>query len=87
MTTLIPPRLARVEDKDVRFYVAAPASVKLAITEEALARGTDLWTLGGAVLAHWVSLGCPDCLPAPSQSSSPAPSPSSSVAGQKEPGA
>ncbi len=78
---MIPPRLNQVEDKEVRFYVVAQTSVKLALSEEAVSRGTDLWTLGGAVLSQWVAAGCPDRLTAPSSPSSPAPSPSSSVAG------
>lgn len=82
---MIPPRLAQIEDKDVRFYVVAPSSVKLALSEEAVSRGTDLWSLGGAVLAQWVTAGCPDSLSDNSAPSSPAPSPSSSVAGPKEP--
>lgn len=84
---MIPPRLAQVEDKEVRFYVHAPASVRLALTEEAHKRGTDLWTLGGLVLAQWLEAGCPDGLSVNAAASSPAPSPSSSVAGPKEPGA
>ena len=76
---MIPPRLEKIEDKAVRFYVTAPASVKLAITEESVARGTDLWMLGGAVLSAWVLAGCPDLFPGNSAASSPAPSPSSSV--------
>lgn len=84
---MIPPRLTTFEDKEVRFYVTAPSSIKLRIAEEAVARGTDLWTLGGAVLAQWVTAGCPDLFPGNSAASSPTPSPSSSVVGPKEPGA
>ncbi len=82
---MIPPRLSQVEDKEVRFYVVAQTSIKLALSEEAVRRGTDLWSLGGAVLAQWVTAGCPDSLSDNSAPSSPAPSPSSSVAGPKEP--
>lgn len=82
---MIPPRLAQVEDKEVRFYVHTRASVRLALTEEAHNRGTDLWTLGGLVLAQWLEAGCPDGLSVNSAAPSPAPSPSSSVAGPKEP--
>ena len=77
---MIPPRLAKVEDKEVRFYVHAPASVRLALTEEAHKRGIDLWILGGLVLAQWLDVGCPDN----SAVSSPAPSPSSSVVRTEE---
>lgn len=82
---MIPPRLNQVEDKDVRFYVVSQTSVKLALSEEAVNRGTDLWTLGGAVLSQWVAAGCPDRFTATTSPSSPAPSPSPSVAGPKEP--
>ena len=83
---MIPPRQTAVEDKDVRFYVTAPASVRLALTQEAHDRGTDLWTLGGLVLAQWLEAGCPDGLSVNAAAPSPAPSPSSSVAGPQEPG-
>jgi len=56
----IPPRQLNVQDKDRRFYVAAPSSVYLKLQHEAITRGTDLWTLGGAVLTDWLSAGCPD---------------------------
>ncbi len=80
----LPPRQDQIEDKEVRFYVSGPLSVKLALQEEAARRRLDLWTLGGAVLTMWVQAGCPDGLSNHSASpSSPAPSPSSSVAGPK----
>jgi|GEM_PF-626893 len=87
MTTAIPPRQADLEDKDRRFYVSAPGSVHLALQTEAHQRGTDLWTLGGAVLSQWVRLGCPDQLSANTGSFASTPSPSPSVANQKEPAA
>ena len=86
MTIKLPPRKAQVEDKEVRFYVTAPGTVKLALQEEAFRRGTDLWTLGGSVLALWVAAGCPDGLSGTSPVSSPTPSPTSSVAVPKDPG-
>ncbi len=56
----IPPRQEHIEDKEVRFYVFAPASVKLALHQEAIQRGVEFWHLGGAVLASWLRAGCPD---------------------------
>ncbi|MBL3826569.1 hypothetical protein JHD60_16710, partial [Marinobacter sp. MW3] len=46
----IPPRKDQVEDKDRRFYVCTPSSIYLQLQQEAIQRGTDLWTLGGSVL-------------------------------------
>ncbi|MFT0212904.1 hypothetical protein VQ643_09860 [Pseudomonas sp. F1_0610] len=60
---MIPPRKVNVEDKEKRFYVIAPSSVHLELQKEAFKRGTDLWTLGGAVLSEWVKSGFPDLLP------------------------
>ena len=57
---MIPPRQEAIEDKDRRFYVVAPSSVYLALQQEAIQRGTDLWTLGGTVLTAWLKAGCPD---------------------------
>lgn len=79
MTAAIPPRRTDFEDKDRRFYVVAPSSVYLSLQEEAIRRGTDLWTLGGKVLSAWMAAGCPDFSPE-GASPCPAPSPSSSVA-------
>lgn len=56
----IPPRQEQITDKECRFYVCAPASVKLALHHEALRRNVELWDLGGAVLASWLRAGCPD---------------------------
>lgn len=82
MSVKIPPRQAKVEDKERRFYVVAPSSDYLRLQQEAIQRGTDLWTLGGAVLSSWLGAGCPDCFShVESCSSSPAPS-LSSVADQ-----
>lgn len=67
---MIPPRLAKVEDKEVRFYVSAPSSVKLRLTDEAMKRGLDMWTLAGLVLTDWISSGCPESIPCPSPSPS-----------------
>lgn len=73
---MIPPRLETVEDKERRFYVVAPSSVYLALQQEAIKRGTDLWTLGGSVLTAWLAAGCPadfcsDVSTVPAPSSSP----------------
>lgn len=57
---IIPPRLDKPEPKERRFYVTADSSVHLSLQKEAHARGTDLWTLGGAVLTAWLKAGCPD---------------------------
>lgn len=72
--TTIPPRQSKVEDKERRFYVVAPSSIYLSLQQEAVQRGTDLWTLGGSVLTAWFNAGCPD-LPALSESPCPSPSP------------
>ena len=73
----IPPRQERVEDKERRFYVVAPGSCYLQLQQEAIHRGTDLWTLSGAVLRSWLEAGCPDFgfqVQPPEQPSSPPPS-------------
>lgn len=75
--SIIPPRQQQVEDKDRRFYIVAPSSVYLQLQQEAIQRGTDIWTLGGSVLTSWLNAGCPDLA---ASSESPCPSPSS-VAG------
>lgn len=72
--TKIPPRQTHVEDKERRFYISAPSSVYLQLQQEAIQRGTDLWTLGGSVLAMWLKAGCPD-LAASTESPCPSPSP------------
>lgn len=56
----IPPRQDQVEDKERRFYVCAPSSIYLQLQQEAIQRGTDLWTLGGSVLRAWLEAGCPN---------------------------
>ena len=56
----IPPRQDQVEDKERRFYVSAPSSIYLQLQQEAIHRGTDLWTLGGSVLRAWLEAGCPN---------------------------
>jgi len=61
---MIPPRQQLSEDKERRFYVFAPASVVLALQTEAVARDTDAWKLGGAVIGMWVAAGCPDSIAA-----------------------
>lgn len=71
--SIIPKRQPDVEDKDRRFYVVAPASIYLSLQQEAIQRGTDLWTLGGSVLTAWYQAGCPDLAVSPE---SPCPSPS-----------
>ncbi|GAA3588437.1 hypothetical protein [Marinobacter xestospongiae] len=74
----IPPRQEQVEDKERRFYVCAASSRYLQLQQEAIQRGTDLWTLGGAVLTAWLEAGCPDFgfsgSATPESSSSPPPS-------------
>jgi len=55
----LPPRKDQVEDKDRRFYVCTPSSIYLQLQQEAIQRGTDLWTLGGSVLTAWLEAGCP----------------------------
>lgn len=57
---MIPARKKQVDDELKRFYVSAPTSVHLALTEEAYKRGTDLWSLGGYVLSSWLAAGAPD---------------------------
>lgn len=57
---MIPGRQTTVKDEGKRFYVFAPASVKLQLEQEAYKRGTDLWTLGGMVLTTWLNAGAPD---------------------------
>ncbi|MDT4817765.1 hypothetical protein FQZ97_508490 [compost metagenome] len=59
---MIPPRQNLIEDKERRFYIFAPGSVIVSLQEEALARGTDAWKLGGAVIAQWIAAGCPDAI-------------------------
>ncbi|MEQ5835478.1 hypothetical protein [Marinobacter sp. NFXS9] len=77
--THIPPRQQKVEDKDRRFYVVAPGSCYLKLQQEAIQRGTDLWTLSGAVLRAWLDAGCPDLgFQGQSPEKSPSPPPSSS---------
>lgn len=71
--SIIPPRQSHVEDKERRFYVVAASSVYLQLQQEAIQRGTDLWTLGGSVLTSWLNAGCPDLAISPE---SPCPSPS-----------
>lgn len=73
---MIPARQQNVEDKNRRFYVAAPSSVYLALQQEAHKRGTDLWHLGGFVLSAWVAAGFPDQFNT-AEPFSPCPSPSS----------
>jgi len=81
MATPIPPRLDKPEPKERRFYVVADSSVHLDLQKEAHARGTDLWTLGGSVLAQWLAAGCP------SQITAASPSPSSSPVADEKGGA
>jgi hypothetical protein len=57
---MIPARKSEIKDENKRFYVMAKASVHLALQQEAFKRGTDLWTLGGFVIASWLDAGCPD---------------------------
>ena len=76
--SVIPPRQDTVEDKDRRFYVVAPSTVYLSLQQEAVQRGTDLWTLGGSVLQAWLAAGCPDFSVSGSPEHLPEPPPSSS---------
>ena len=73
---MIPARQVKIKDELKRFYVSAPTSVHLQLTQEAYRRGTDLWSLGGSVLASWVAAGFPDQI-VPAEPVSPCPSPSS----------
>ena len=82
MSTIIPPRLDNPEPKERRFYIVADSSVHLALQQEAHQRGTDLWTLGGAVLTAWLAAGGPSLFDDFPQS--PSPSPSQSVADDQE---
>lgn len=82
MVELIPPRLEKAEPKERRFYVVADSSVHLSLQQEAHLRGTDLWTLGGAVLTAWLRADCPDIFEFTPQS--PSSSPSLSVTDVKE---
>ena len=83
----IPPRQQNLEDPDKRFYVVAPASVRLALQQEAFRRDTDLWDLGGAVLSAWLAAGCPDFCDFPQESDGEeSPSPSSSPLADSEGG-
>lgn len=43
-----------------RFYVMTPKAIQLALQQEAAARATNPWTLGGIVLERWLLSGCPD---------------------------
>lgn len=81
MTTIIPPRQDQVEDKERRFYIVAPSSVYLQLQQEAIQRGTDLWTLGGSVLTAWLAAGCPDFPVNVSLNPSPSSSPIADVKG------
>lgn len=83
--TRIPPRQTKIEDKDRRFYVVAPSSRYLELQQEAIQRGTDLWTLSGAVLCAWLDAGCPDIgFQGPTPDKSPSPPPSSSPLAHEE---
>ncbi len=56
----IPSRVDQVEDKQRRFYIFTTSTIYVELQKEALRRGTDLWTLCGAVLTDWINSGCPD---------------------------
>lgn len=81
----IPPRQDQVEDKERRFYVCAPSSIYLQLQQEAIQRGTDLWTLGGSVLTAWLEAGCPTfgTQDQPAEKSSSPPPSSSPLAHEK----
>lgn len=68
-TPPIPSRKSpsEVGDKERRFYVLAPENVVLALQAEAVARATDAYRLGGAVIAQWIAAGCPDEIQARSE--------------------
>lgn len=88
--SLIPPRQEDYEDKDRRFYVVTPSSIYLQLQQEAIGRGTDLWTLGGSVLRAWLKAGCPDfgfSKPADPAESPLSPPPSSSPLANDQGGA
>ncbi len=84
MTSIIPPRQDQIEDKERRFYIVAPSSVYLELQQEAIQRGTDLWTLGGSVLTAWLAAGCPDFSAGKSVCPPPSPSPIADVKGGAE---
>ncbi|WP_029654863.1 hypothetical protein [Marinobacter daepoensis] len=83
----IPPRKDQVEDKERRFYVSAPSSIYLQLQQEAIHRGTDLWTLGGNVLRSWLEAGCPNFGPQAPLEEPSSPPPSSSPLAHKKGGA
>ncbi len=56
----IPSRVEQVEDKPRRFYIFTSSSIYVELQKESLRRGTDIWTLCGAVLTDWIQAGCPD---------------------------
>lgn len=66
ITNTIPKRLAEVDKKERRFYVVVDAGIKLELEKEAYQRGSDAWTLGGAVISAWILSGCPEIFPEPS---------------------
>ena len=56
----IPKRMKKIPEDPKRFYVMATTRVHADMLKEAAARGTDLYTLGGAVITAWLAAGCPD---------------------------
>ena len=83
----IPPRQEVFDDKDRRFYVMTPTSVYLELQKESVARGTDVWTLGGSVLSAWLAAGCPSFASDTTTKSEIPPSSSSLLADEKGHGA
>lgn len=61
----IPKRLKALDKKDRRFYIVTDNGIKLELEKEAYQRGTDAWTLGGAVISAWILSGCPEIFTTP----------------------
>lgn len=76
----IPKRKKNLPAEPKRFYVMATTRVHADLLKEAAARGTDLYTLGGAVLSAWIEAGSPDFFERDQDhpEKSPSPPPSSS---------
>lgn len=77
MVTTIPPISdAAPAEKLKRWHVFTSAGVYLELQRQAVARGTDIWTLAGAVLGQWLQAGAPDVIRPTTDSLFPCPSPS-----------
>lgn len=58
--SIIPPRLEVPANPPKKFLTCVSTSDYLKLQHEAAERGTDILSLAGAVLTHWVRSGCPD---------------------------